>query len=312
VFANYVLLGWLLGRERPGAILIVTVFGNLANVALNLLFIVHFGWAARGAGLASMAGQYLALLLALALVASSRSADGERLFSRATMPSIESILEQASLRRFLALNRDIFIRTVCLIGSFALFTNISSTFGATALAANAILLRLLDLAAYLNDGAAYATESLAGSLAGSRKTDQLRRLLAHSLAFGQILAWLFIIPVLLIPELVLNLLTSHQDVITLARGSLLFLVPALFFGAFAYQYDGFFIGLTEGGVLRRSMLVSALVFFLPLALAAWQMESNLLLWSALVALNFARALTLWLASREWLRSFDTAGQEVQA
>jgi len=70
------------------------------------------------------------------------------------------------MRDLLTLNRDILVRTLCLVSTFAVFTDFGSLLGTTVLAANAILLRILNLASYLIDGAAFATESLAGIFRG--------------------------------------------------------------------------------------------------------------------------------------------------
>jgi MATE family multidrug resistance protein len=65
---NFVLIGWLLGREQGGRVLLLSIFGNGANVVLDYLFIVQWGWESAGAGIATAASQYLMLLIGMILV----------------------------------------------------------------------------------------------------------------------------------------------------------------------------------------------------------------------------------------------------
>ena len=122
-----------------------------------------------------MLSQYLMLAAGIAAIAPERSA-AARLLGR--------VFERAPMLELLRLNRDILIRTLCLVCSFAIFINFSSVLGIVTLAANSILLRLFTLAAYLIDGAAFATESLAGIFRGARDLVSLRRLRNLSLLSG--------------------------------------------------------------------------------------------------------------------------------
>ena len=66
--------------------------------------------------------------------------------------------------------------------------------------------------------------------------------------------------------------------------------------------DGYFIGLTEGHTLRQAMLISALIGFTPMAIAAWYFHNNHLLWLSLSLFMVARALTLGLQLPKTLRN----------
>ncbi len=285
--SNFVFLGWFLGREESGAALAMTAVANLANVLLDYVFIVELDLAAFGAGLGTAISQVLMLLTALLLL---RTRKGK-------IPWVWSeVWQTQALTRLFRLNRDILLRTVALISAFALFTNFSSLLGTVILTANAILLRWVMLAAYLIDGAAFATESLAGILAGTGDRKALRRLQRLALKSGVVLALPFCAVALIRPEGPIRLLTSHPQTLETALNYLPWLAPLLFFGSLAYIYDGLFLGLTAGRALRNAMLISTLGAFLPLAALALRLESNHLLWASLVAFMLARAATLWKAS----------------
>ena len=207
------------------------------------------------------------------------------------------VLDRARLGAMFRLNADIFVRTVCLITTFALFVNVSASIGTAALAATTLLLRLVNLASYMIDGAAFACESLAGIFRGTGDREALRRLFRLSLVSGIGFAALFVAIVLAAPRAILGVLTDHADVVADAAAHAGWLAPVLLLGAPAYIYDGLFLGLTEGRALRNSMLLSVALGFAPAALVAWRLERLDLLWAALALFMAARVATLWWAGR---------------
>ncbi|MFQ5526310.1 MAG: MATE family efflux transporter [Thermoanaerobaculia bacterium] len=286
--ANFVFLGWYLGRERSDHVLVMTLVGNLANIALDYVFIMRMGLAAYGAGLATALSQYAMLAVAVVLL----------------LPEIprfrvdlRGLLDLRKLRDLLALNRDILIRTVALVSAFAIFLNFSAILGTVILAANTVLARIQALAAYMIDGAAFATETLAGKLQGGADRPGLGRLRKMALKGGVALSLPVIVPMLLFPEPLLGVLTSHAPTLAVAARYSPWLTPALLFGALAYIYDGLFLGLTRGPALRNAMLFSTLVVFLPMSVWALYARSNHLLWLSMVGFMVARTLAFFLADR---------------
>ncbi|MGM8892187.1 MATE family efflux transporter, partial [Psychrobacter sp. 1Y1] len=49
---NLVMLGWLLGRQQPKAAMWQLIIANLANIVLDILFVLVFGWGVKGAAFA--------------------------------------------------------------------------------------------------------------------------------------------------------------------------------------------------------------------------------------------------------------------
>lgn len=293
--ANFVFLGWFLGRERSDYALYMTIVANVANVILDYIFLFELHLAAYGAGLATMIAQYLSLLVAIGLY--FRMPGNSKLDWRA-------IVHRGELVKLLRLNVDITIRTLGLISAFAVFTNFSATLGVATLAANAVLLRILEFAAYFIDGAAFATESLVGIFYGQKNRAMMKAVLRYSLLIGELFALGLIAILLLAPAPFYQLLTAHESVIALVQKYDLYVLIVLVFGAPAYIYDGFFIGLLRGKTLRNSMLVSTLPLFLPVALLGWHWQNNHVLWLSMLAFMIGRAGTLWWASRVFLREME--------
>ncbi len=282
---NFVLIGWFLGREQGGRVLLLSVIGNGANVVLDYLFVVRWGWESAGAGWGTGASQYLMLLVGL--IAASPSLRLGKVKAVA-----QQLLDPSALRASFALNGDILVRTFALVSTFAVFTNLSSVLGTVVLATNTLLLQVVTLAAYFIDGLAFATESFAGMFRGKGASKQLVPLVRISGGVSIILGLIFALVFILFPAPLFRLLTNHFEVIDPIRHYVGWLLPILGFGSVAFMLDGYFLGLTEGRILRNATVIAALVGFAPVAIAAYVFHSSQMLWLALSLFMVARVVTL--------------------
>ncbi|HEY9633306.1 MAG TPA: guanitoxin biosynthesis MATE family efflux transporter GntT [Coleofasciculaceae cyanobacterium] len=299
---NFVLIGWFLGREQGSKVLLLSLVGNGANVVLDYLLIVRWGWESAGAGLATGASQYLMLLVGIILIcqehwlgkvkAMGANAGREAGGASSTVGIAKRILERSALKAAFMLNGDILVRTFALVSTFAVFTNLSSGLGTVVLATNTLLLQVVTLAAYFIDGVAFATESFAGIFRGKGAREQLIPLVRISGGTSLILGLIFALVFNLFPAPVFGLLTNHKEVIDPIGGYVGWLVPILGFGSVAYMLDGYFLGLTEGRILRKSTVTAAIIGFAPVAVVAWWFHSSQLLWLALSAFMVGRVVTL--------------------
>ncbi|MGJ3250661.1 MAG: guanitoxin biosynthesis MATE family efflux transporter GntT [Elainellaceae cyanobacterium] len=285
VLLNYVLIGWFLGREKGTLVLLFSAIVNGANVVLDYGFIVQMGWESAGAGWATALSQYLALMFGL--VAVSREVSWAQL--RAIAPHL---VDWAALRAVFTLNGDILVRTFALTTAFAVFTNISAALGTVALATNTLLLQIITLAAYFIDGLAFATESISGVIRGTGKIGQLVPLVRFSGGVSLAAGVMFALPFVIRPDLFFSMLTNHQTLIDEVSRYVLWLLPVLGFGSIAFMLDGYFLGLTEGRILRNAMIVSTLVGFIPVAIAGWYFQNLQILWLSLTSFMLARSITL--------------------
>ncbi|CAM2069050.1 MATE family efflux transporter [Sulfidibacter corallicola] len=288
---GYVIVGWMLGMQRARAALLYSTVLNGLNIVMDYIFIYKWGMGAAGAGLATMVASYGALLVGLGLML--------RFWEDHPKPRLSWLAERDKLMELMQLQRDIFIRTLCMITTFFLFTNLSATFGQVVLAANTILFRVLNTAAYFIDGFAYALESLAGRFQGSNDPRGVRRSLLLSLYWNIGVVVVFIQLFWFADREILSWLTHHVPVIEAAQRYMPYVSLCLLMSGFAYIYDGFFIGLTRGRILRNSMLVS-IAGFAPFALYSYLTQNQEALWWGMTAFMGLRALTLALASRPYM------------
>lgn len=153
--ANYVILGWYLGLQNARAGLVIQVVINALNIVLDLVFVVGLAMAVEGVALATVIPEYAGLALGAVMAWRTLS----RLEGRAGW---SRILDPARLRQMVAINRDIFLRTLCLIAAFAYRTAQGARMGDVYLAANAVLFNLVTFMAYALEGFARASQAVVG------------------------------------------------------------------------------------------------------------------------------------------------------
>ncbi len=285
VLTTYAVLGWFIGRQDTRWPMLILVFTNLLNIALDVLFIVVLDWKSAGAAWATLWAEYAGCGLALWLV--------YRRLDWTPLPAVASQLrEWRAYQALLESNRFLFFRTICLLFAFAFFTAMSTRLGESTLAANTIMLNLLLFAAYGLDGFAYAAEGLAGNAAGGGDMARFRRDVAAcwhwSLGAAAVLSLAFLVG----GPLIYPLVTSHEDVRGLLLGYQAWLIAMPLVAAPSYLLDGVFIGAARTRYMMQSMLFSLFVVYLP----AWFLLQGLAnhgLWLAFVAFNGARGITLW-------------------
>lgn len=293
VLMNYAVLGWLIGTQRPGAVLLLQLVTNGVNVALDLYLVGELGMAEGGVAVATAIAQYTSLLVALPILHRALAAEGGR-WSRA------QLLDTHKLRAMWSANFDIFVRTLCLIGAFAYFTTRGALQGEVVLAANAVLMNLQTLMAYGLDGFAHAAEALVGEAVGARSRGRLMASLRAVSLFGGVLALLCAAVYALFGPEIVGLLTHQPAVIAEALRYLPWAVGSPLVSVWCFLLDGIFIGAGRTGAMRNAMIVSLGLFVASVWLST-PTYGNHGLWFSLMLFMVARSVTLGAALPRLLR-----------
>ena len=281
---NYVVLGWFLGRQNARAGLALQVVINGLNIALDLVFVVGLGLAVAGVALATLIAEYAGLALGLVMVAVALRRLGGR-WRRAR------ILDAPRLRRMAAVNRDIFVRTLCLVSAFAYLTAQGAKMGDAILAANAVLLNMVHFMSYGLDGFAHATEALVGRAVGARDRAAYRGAVRASTALALATAAAFAAVFALFGAAIIDALTGVAEVRAAARAVLPWMIVAPLVSVWSYQLDGIFIGAVRSAEMRNAMIASLVVFVAAVTVLKPAM-GNHGLWLAFLVFMAARTATL--------------------
>jgi multidrug resistance protein, MATE family len=285
VLLNFVLIGWFLGREKNGIVLLMSLIGNGSNVLLDYLMIYQWGWSSTGAGLATAMSQYLCLLVGSIGVCFS-------IQWKTLLTALQEVFDWAALKETVALKGNLLIRFLVLISTYAIFTNLSSAMGTTTLAQNGLLLQIALLSQFTIQGVGMTTQTLTGNFKSKGLTEHLVPVLVVSILTALSIALGFAGATILLPDRVFGLLTNHAEVNEHIMNYTLWLLPLLELTAVAFMLEGYFIGLKEGQTLRNAVLIAFGLGFLPLAIAAWYLQLDHILWLSLVAYMIALTVAL--------------------
>ncbi len=287
-FANYTILGWLLGTGRTGMALFLQICLNGINIVLAILFVLGLGWGIPGVAGATLTSEVLTACGGLVLVF--------RLLPRVTVPHL---FDRHRLLRVLHLNANIMIRTLCLEAAFVGFTFVAASQGDILFAANAILMNLLTMSAYGLDGFAMAAEIMVGRAVGARDRGAFRVAIRDSTIWAGGLAIIGTLVLFTAGPFLISLFTVHQDVQQAAVRYLPWLAISPLFGVWCFQLDGIYVGATRTTEMRNGMII-ALAGFL---LALWLIQprfGNDGLWLTLMLFYVLRMTTLGV----WLPRID--------
>lgn len=276
VLLNFVLIGWFLGREMNWVVLLISSIANISNVLFDYLMIFRWGWESMGAGLATALSQYLGLLVGLVAVALTAE---WRLLGLAW----NQMRSRQGLMSAVTLNGNILVRFLALISAFAIFTNLSASFGTEVLAENGLLLQIVLLSQFTIQGLGMTSQTLIGNFKGQERPDRILSVLQFAMATALPIAFAFALGTMLFPEIVFKLLTNHSEVSQAMEQYTVWLLPLLSLTAAAFILESYFIGIKDGATLRNGAVLSFTISFLPLVFLAIYQQSEYLLWGALTA-----------------------------
>ena len=250
----YSMTGWFIGMQNSRLPMLIAITQNVVNIAASLLLVYIFGMKVDGVALGTLVAQYTGFLMSLLMWYAVygrllKHYDASRLFAWDAMKS------------FLSVNRDIFLRTLCLISVMLFFTSAGSWQGETILAVNTLLMQFYMIFSYVMDGFAYAGEAISGKYYGAGNSTGLRLSVRSLFRWGALMTALFTLLYIIGDKSFMSLLTDNEDVVS-AAGEYSFwamLMPTM--GVAAFIWDGIFIGCTKTRGMLQSMFISAIVFF---------------------------------------------------
>ncbi len=305
----YGLTGWFIGMQDTRTPMVVAVLQNVVNILTSLFFVFVLGWkisgVAAGTVLAQWAGFIVSLYAAYRRITSGKESGlfaekSNRVTLQTTFCRVLTM--RGEWDEFFRVNKDIFLRTLCLVAVNFFFTSVGGKQGAMMLAVNTLLMTLFTLFSYLMDGLAYAGEALSGKYYGAGDKTGLRITVRRLFGFGVIMVLMFTAVYVFGGVSFLHLLTSDTSVVTAARPYLLwaYLIPVA--GMTAFVLDGVFIGLTATKGMLFSTAVAMITFFTVYYLL-WSSFGNNALWIAFLSFLGMRGIASILWARRYLVIF---------
>lgn len=284
VLANYCLIGWFIGIQNTRAALILQIVLNGINIILDLVFVLGLGMTVTGVAAATVFAEYATVGVGFILIRRAYGKLGGRGIGT-------DLFNRTKLKRLIALNFDIMIRTLCLITAFAFFTRQGARYGDETLAANAVLLQFQQFLSFGLDGFAHAAEALVGGAIGARDHRAFRETVKLTGMWAIIVALLYTVVYAAAGGPIIALLTDIEQVRRIAEQFQFWLILSPFLSVWSFMLDGIFIGATRTAEMRNAMIASLGVFLA----SAWLLTPSLGnhgLWLALMIFMTVRALAL--------------------
>lgn len=281
---NYVILGWLIGTSRIKLSLILQVFMNVLNIVLDVLFVLVFSFGVAGVAAASLIAEISGALIGLGIFFS--------IHKLRELRQLKGILSKKPFIKMLRMNRDLFIRTACLLTVFTVFTAQGAKMGVITLAVNAILLQIQFIIAYFFDGISNATSILVGRAVGEKNKQLYKRTIKLSAIWGFVASVSLAILLFIGKDLVVPLFTSITSVQLQTHAYLIWMLLFPFTIFWGIQLNGIFAGATEAAPIRDSLIISMVVFLLSVwvFIPIWDNHG---LWLAFILFSLSRSLSLW-------------------
>lgn len=277
------LSGWFIGLQNSRVPMLVAITQNIINILASLLLVFGMGMKIDGVATGTLIAQYGGFLMALFFALRNKMLREQIAYWLATA------WQKQALVRFFTVNRDIFLRTVCLVSVMLFFTSAGSWQSDTLLAVNTLLMQMYLLFSYIMDGFAYAGEALSGKHYGAADRKALNTVTVHLFAWGGMMVAAFTLVYALGGEAFLSLLTNEKTVIKAAADFYpwALVVPAA--GVAAFIWDGVFIGCTATRGMLISMALAAASFF-AVYYSLFDSMGNHALWLAFVTFLFVRGV----------------------
>ena len=301
----YSLTGWFIGMQDTRTPMVVAILQNLVNILASLSLVFVLGWGIAGVAAGTLLAQWIGFLVALLgawkrlhKVNCLRIEQGLGTDSWSRLVRVLSV--KAAWINFFLVNKDIFLRTLCLIVVNFYFTSAGGKQGAMMLAVNTLLMTLFTIFSYVMDGFAYAGEALSGKYYGAGDKQGLHVTVRNLFQFGFLMAVVFTGLYMIGGTGFLHLLTDDDAVVEAARPYLPWACFIPVVGVTAFILDGVFIGLTDTkGMLFSTVMAMVLFFIVYFVFRDWL--ANYALWLAFLSFLLMRGA----ASMLWMRFFST-------
>ena len=250
--------GWFIGMQDTVRPMVCDLLVNAVNILLSVG--LAFGYAGlpelgfRGVAWGTFFAQWTGFTYAVLAVWRRYGS----FFRKTDSPAPRG---NSSWRAFFVLNRDLFLRSVCMIAVYIGFTMISARYGDMMLAVGAILMKLLMIFSYFTDGFAYAGEALTGRFIGEESPDGVLSTVKETFLWSLGVTVLFFLVYGVGGVPLLRLMTSDPGVVEAGREFIPWLLLMPVIGCPAFTWDGIFTGATASKDLRNSTVWCVVGFF---------------------------------------------------
>ncbi len=282
----YIITGLFVGLQKTKISSFAVGFFSILNIALSIFFVKIYNLDIRGVAYGTLISALITSLLFLAYTFVYLKKHTQFSFNFHELSNLNKI------KNIFNINFNIFIRTILLTFSFLWFTYLGSQIGEDFIAANAILINLVFLSAFILDAYAFSTEGIVGYSLGKQDLNLFKTILKNSFILSSLTGFIISIIYLFINEWVINLMSDIAEIRSLSSSYAIWLIIMPFIASFCYQFDGIFIGVSQTKELRNAMIFSVTIYLI-ISIILTNFYSNTGVWISLCIFMILRALSLF-------------------
>lgn len=282
----YIITGLFVGLQKTKTSSFAVGFFSLLNILISIVLVTKFDLNIKGVAYGTLFS---------ALITSSIFLFYTFFYlSKFTKIKIDfgQILNLNKIKDIFNINLNIFIRTILLTFSFLWFTYLGTQIGEDYVAANAILINLVFLSAFILDAYAFSTEGIVGYSLGRKDLNLFKNIVKNSFILSSISGLIISIIYFFSYEQVINLMSDLEEIRKLSSSYVIWLIIFPLISSFCYQFDGIFIGASQTKQLRNAMIFSVFSYLI-ISIFLTKLLFNNGIWISLCIFMILRALSLF-------------------
>lgn len=282
----YIITGLFVGLQKTKISSLAVGFFSILNIVLSVILVTRFDLNIKGVAYGTLFSALVTSVIFLTYTFYYL-----KKFTTIEL-NITKLLDFKKIKKIFNINFNIFIRTILLTFSFLWFTYLGTQIGENYVAANAILINLVFLSAFILDAYAFSTEGMVGYSLGKKDLKLFKTIVKNSFILSSLTGLFISIIYFFINQYVINLMSDIEEIRKLSASYVIWLILIPFIASFCYQFDGIFIGTSQTKELRNAMIFSVFCYLL-ISIILTNYLSNTGVWISLCLFMILRAFSLY-------------------
>ena len=282
----YIITGLFVGLQKTKISSFAVGFFSLLNILVSIVLVTIFDLNIKGVAYGTLFSALITSSIFLIYMFWYLSK-----YTKITI-NFAQIFNLKKIKNIFNINLNIFIRTILLTFSFLWFTYLGTQIGEDYVAANAILINLVFLSAFILDAYAFSTEGIVGYSLGKKDLNLFKNIVKNSFILSSISGLIISIIYFFAYEHVINLMSDLEEIRELSSSYVIWLIILPLISSFCYQFDGIFIGASQTKELRNAMVFSVLSYLI-ISIILTKLLFNTGIWISLCIFMILRAISLF-------------------
>ena len=282
----YIITGLFVGLQKTKISSLAVGFFSILNIVLSVILVTRFDLNIKGVAYGTLFSALVTSVIFLTYTFYYL-----KKFTTIEL-NITKLLDLKKIKKIFNINFNIFIRTILLTFSFLWFTYLGTQIGENYVAANAILINLVFLSAFILDAYAFSTEGMVGYSLGKKDLKLFKTIVKNSFILSSLTGLFISVIYFFINQYAINLMSDIEEIRKLSASYVIWLILIPFIASFCYQFDGIFIGTSQTKELRNAMIFSVFCYLL-ISIILINYLSNTGVWVSLCLFMILRAFSLY-------------------